>query len=236
MQAIVTGRVVQRGDDLTLYLSLVDGRNGNQLWGNRYDRKLTDMVALQNEIGHDVSLKLRERLSVGDEQKLKKVRLMLRPISFTCGRYHALKRTLPETQKAISYFQQAIAIDPGYALAYVGLADAYFSSLAANRPSNEIFPPARAAAQKAVEIDDTLAVAHAQLGFITFWYDWEWGASENMLKRALELDPDSADAHLFYAHLLSNTGRHVARALAEAKRAKNSILLIYGSMRLRVSF
>ena len=85
MQAIVTGRVVQRGDDLTLYLSLVDGRNGNQLWGNRYDRKLADMVALQNEIGHDVSRKLRVRLSVGDEQKLKKsTRLMLRPISFTC--------------------------------------------------------------------------------------------------------------------------------------------------------
>ena len=221
VQAIVTGRVVQRGDDLTLYLSLIDGRNGNQLWGQRYDRKLTDIVALQNEIGHDVSRKLRERLSIGDEQKLKKeytsnaeaYQLYLR------GRYHALKRTLPETQKAISYFQQAIAIDPAYALAYVGLADAYFSSLAANRPSNEIFPPARAAAQKAIEIDDTLAVAHAQLGFITFWYDWEWGASENMLKRALELDPDSADAHLFYAHLLSNTGRH-AQALAEAKRAR----------------
>jgi TolB-like protein/DNA-binding winged helix-turn-helix (wHTH) protein/Flp pilus assembly protein TadD len=221
VQAIVTGRVVQRGDDLTLYLSLIDGRNGNQLWGQRYDRKLTDIVALQNEIGHDVSRKLRERLSIGDEQKLKKeytsnaeaYQLYLR------GRYHALKRTLPETQKAISYFQQAIAIDPAYALAYVGLADAYFSSLAANRPPNEIFPPARAAAQKAIEIDDTLAVAHAQLGFITFWYDWEWGASENMLKRALELDPDSADAHLFYAHLLSNTGRH-AQALAEAKRAR----------------
>jgi TolB-like protein/DNA-binding winged helix-turn-helix (wHTH) protein/Tfp pilus assembly protein PilF len=221
VQAIVTGRVVQRGDDLTLYLSLIDGRNGNQLWGHRYDRKLTDIVALQNEIGHDVSRKLRERLSVGDEQKLKKeytsnaesYQLYLR------GRYHALKRTLPETQKAISYFQQAIAIDPAYALAYVGLADAYFSSLAANRPSNEIFPQARAAAQKAIEIDDTLAVAHAQLGFITFWYDWEWDASENKLKRALELDPDSADAHLFYAHLLSNTGRH-AQALAEAKRAR----------------
>jgi TolB-like protein/DNA-binding winged helix-turn-helix (wHTH) protein/Tfp pilus assembly protein PilF len=221
VQAIVTGRVVQRGDDLTLYLSLIDGRNGNQLWGQRYDRKLADIVALQNEIGHDVSRKLRERLSIGDEQKLKKeytsnaeaYQLYLR------GRYHALKRTFPETQKAISYFQEAIAIDSAYALAYVGLADAYFSSLAANRPSNEFFPQARAAAQKALEIDDTLAVAHAQLGFITFWYEWDWDASENKLKRALELDPNSADAHLFYAHLLSNTGRH-AQALAEAKRAR----------------
>jgi len=221
VQAILTGRVVQRGDDLTLYLSLIDGRNGNQLWGQRYDRRLVDLVALQNEIGHDVSQKLRARLSAGDEQKLKKeytsnpeaYQLYLR------GRYHALKRTFPETLKAISYFQQAIAIDPSYALAYVGLADAHFSSLAANRPSNEFFPQARAAAQKAIEIDDTLAAAHAQLGFIIFWYDWDWGASENKFKRALELDPDGADTHLFYAHLLSNTGRH-AEALAEAKRAR----------------
>ncbi|HEX6732802.1 MAG TPA: tetratricopeptide repeat protein [Pyrinomonadaceae bacterium] len=221
VQALLTGRVVQRGDDLTLYLSLVDGRNGNQLWGQRYDRKLTDLVALQNEIGHDVSQKLRARLSAGDEQKLKKkyttnaeaYKLYLR------GRYHALKRTLPETQKAISYFQEAIVIDPSFALAYAGLADAHFSGLAANLPSNEFFPQARAAAKKAIEIDDTLAAAHAQLGFITFWYDWDWAASEDKLKRALELDPDGADAHLFYAHLLSNTGRH-AEALAEARRAR----------------
>ncbi len=221
VQAILTGRIVQRGDDLTLYLSLVDGRNGNQLWGQRYDRKLADLVALQNEIGHEVSQKLRVQLSARDEQKLKKeytssteaYQLYLR------GRYHALKRTLPETQKAISYFQQAIAVDPSYALAYVGLSDAHVSSLAANLPSNEVFPQARVAAQKAIEIDDTLAAAHAQLGFIIFWYDWDWGASENKFKRALELDPDGADTHLFYAHLLSNTGRH-AEALAEAKRAR----------------
>lgn len=160
-------------------------------------------------------------MSAGEEQKLKKeytsnaeaYQLYLR------GRYHALKRTLPETQKAISYFQQAIAIDPSYALAYVGLADAHVSALAANLPSNEFFPQARAAAQNAIEIDDTLAAAHAQLGFITFWYDWDWSTAENKLKRALELDPDGADTHLFYAHLLSNTGRH-AEALAEAKRAR----------------
>ena len=221
VQAILTGRVVQRGDDLTFYLSLIDGRNGNQLWGQRYDRRLADLVALQNEIGHDVSRKLRVQLSVGDEQKLKKeytsnaeaYQFYLR------GRHHALKRTFPETQKAISYFEQALAMDPSYALAYVGLADAHFSALAANRPSNEIFPQARAAAQKAIEIDDTLAAAHAQLGYIIFWYDWDFGASENKFKRALELDLDDANTHLFYAHLLSNTGRH-AEALAEVKRAR----------------
>lgn len=221
VQAILTGRVVQRGDDLTFYLSLIDGLNGNQLWGQRYDRKLADLVALEREIAHDVSRKLRVRLSVGDEQRLKKeytsnaeaYQLYLR------GRYHALKRTFPETQKAISYFEEAIAIDPSYALAYAGLADAHVSNLAANVPSNEFFPQARAAAQKAIEIDDTLGAAHAQLGFITFWYDWNWGISENQLKQALELDPDDADTHLYYAHLLSNTGRH-EEAIGEAKRAR----------------
>jgi TolB-like protein/DNA-binding winged helix-turn-helix (wHTH) protein/Flp pilus assembly protein TadD len=221
VQAILTGRVVQRGDDLTLYLSLIDGRNGNQLWGQQYDRKLADLVALQNEIGRDVSQKLRVRLSAGDKEKLKKdytsnaeaYQLYMR------GRYHALKRTLPETQRAISYLQQAIALDPSYALAYAGLADAYFSALAADLPANDFLPQARAAAQRAIEIDDTLAAGHAQLGFIIFWYDWDWGASENELKRALELDPDDAETHLFYAHLLSNTGRH-KEALAEAKHAR----------------
>ena len=221
VEAILTGRVVQRGDDLTLYLSLVDGRNGNQLWGQRYDRKLADLVVLQKEIGHDVSQKLRLQLSAGDEQKLKKeytsngeaYQLYLR------GRYHAFRRTLPEREKAISYFQQAIALDPSYALAYVGLADAHLSALAADLPPSEFLPQARAAAQTAVEIDDSLAAAHAQLGFIIFWYDWDWNRSESEIKRALELNPEAADAHIYYAHVLSNTGRHT-EALAESSRAR----------------
>src|SRR4030095_15141064 len=220
VQAVLNGRLAQRGNDLTLYLSLVDGRNGNQLWGEQYNRKLSDLLALQSEIARDVSTKLRARLSGEDQQMLSKnytanteaYQLYLR------GRHHALKRTLPETQKAISYLQQAIALDPSYALAYAGLADAYFSALAADLPATEFLPKAKAAAQKAIEIDDTLAAGHAQLGFIAFW-DWDWGRSENELKRALELDPGSAETHIFYAHLLSNKGRH-AEAVTEAKHAK----------------
>ena len=221
VQAILNGRVVQRGDNLTLYLSLVDGRNGNQIWGDQYDRKLTELVTLQNDIARDVSQKLRARLSGADEQKVAKTytanaeayQLYLK------GRYHVLKLTLSEIQTGISYFQQAIAIDPSYALAYVGLADAYRSALAGDMPTTEVLPKARAAAQKAIELDDNLADAHAELGFIIFWYDWDWNAAETQYKRALELDPSNADAHLFYAHLLSNIGRH-AEALAEVKRAR----------------
>ena len=225
VQAVLNGRVTQRGDDLMLSLWLVDGRNGNQLWGERYNRKLSDLLALQSEIARDVSTKLRARLSGADQQMLAKNYTSNTEAAqlYMLGRHHALKRTLPETQKAISYLQQAIALDPSYALAYAGLADAYSSALAADLPTNQFLPQARAAAQKAIEIDDTLAVAHAELGFIVFW-DWDWVASENQFKRALELDPDSAETHLYYAHLLSNTGRDV-EALAEAKHARELDLL-----------
>jgi tetratricopeptide (TPR) repeat protein len=221
VQAILNGRFVLRGDELALYLSLVDGRTGNQIWGEQYNRKLKDLVALQSEIALDVSQKLRARLSGADEQKLAKTytanaeayQLYLK------GRYHVLKLSPPEIQTGISYFQQAIDIDPHYALAYVGLADAYRSALIGDTLPAEFLPKAKAAAQKAIDIDDTLANAHAELGFIIFWYDWDWNAAENQFKRALELDPNDADTHLFYAHLLSNTGRH-AEGLAEARRAR----------------
>jgi len=219
VQAILNGHFTQHSDDLTLSLSLVDARTGNQIWGQQYNRKLTDLVSLQSEIARDVSQKLRV-LSGTDKQKLTKnytanvdaYQLYLK------GRYHVLKLTLPEIQTGISFFQQAIAIDPSYALAYVGLADGYRSTLVGDVPSTEFLPKAKTAAQKAIEIDDSLADAHAELGFIIFWYDWDWNAAENQFKRALEFDPNNADAHLFYAHLLSCTGRHV-EALAEVKRA-----------------
>ena len=221
VQAIVNGRLVQRGDDLTLFLSLIDARNGDQVWGKQYSRKLTDLVALQNEIATDISYKLRAQVMPAEQQKLTK--------SYTAnseayqlylkGRYHATKLTLSEIQTGISYFQQAIAIDPSYALAYVGIADAYRSALAGDLPPKELLPKAKSAAQRAIEIDESLAAAHAELGFIIFWFDWDWNAAEKQFKRALELEPNGADTHLFYAHLLSNTGRH-AEALSEAQRAR----------------
>src|SRR3989442_10610119 len=188
VQAILTGRVVQRGDDLTLYLSLVDGRNGNQIWGDHYERKLTGLISLQTEIARDVSSKLRVKLSSADEQRLTKgytanteaYELYLK------GRYHIFKLKPSEARTLISYFQRAIEIDPNYALAYVGLAHAYLSlALAGEMPATEFFPKAKDAAQKAVEIDDRLAEAHAVLGFPIFWYDWNWKEAERQLKQAL---------------------------------------------------
>jgi serine/threonine-protein kinase len=220
VQAVLSGRVVQRGDDLTLYLSLVDGRNGNQLWGEQYNRKLADILSLQTEIAREVSRKLQVRLSRADEQKVTKnytanaeaYQLYLK------GRYHLQKTGASDIQTSISYFERAIALDPSYALAYVGIADAYRAPAMELRPA-EVIPKAKAAAQRALEIDDSLAEAHSVLGWIMFWSDWDWNAAENQFKRALELDPDSAEAHQYYAHFLSNLGRH-AEALDEIKRAR----------------
>ena len=222
VQAILNGRVVQRGDDLTLYLALVDARNGDQLWGEQYDRKVTQLVALQSEIARDVSQKLRARLSVADERKLAK-NYTAKPEAYQLylkGRYHLLKLVLPEIQKGVSYFQQAIDIDPSYALAYAGLADAYRAlPLSADLPPTEFFPKGKAAAQRAIQLDDTLAEAHTVLGFAIFFYDWDFNEAENQYKRALELNPNSADSHQAYSALLSAIGRH-AEALVEIKRAK----------------
>jgi len=222
VQAILTGRLVQHGNDLTLHIELVDPQTETALWSADYNRSMTNLVSLQGEIARDVSSKLRLKLSGADEHRLAKnytgnaeaYQLYLK------GRYHVLKTTRSEIQTSISYFQQAIDLDPSYALAYVGLADGYRAlALGGEMPPTEFLPKAKATAQRAIETDDSLAEAHAELGFIIFWYDRDWSGAENQFKRALELDPNSADAHLSYAHLLSNTGRR-AEALAEAKRAR----------------
>ncbi|MDQ3258697.1 MAG: tetratricopeptide repeat protein, partial [Acidobacteriota bacterium] len=222
VQAVLNGRVVQRGQDLTLYIELVDAATENSLWKEIYNKPLANLVALQSEVARDVANKLRARLSGADEQKVAKdytanaeaYQLYLK------GRYHVFKLTPPEVNKGISHFQQAIAIDPAYALAYAGLSDAYRSlALGGEMTPTEFLPKAKAAAQKAIDIDDTLSEAHTALGFSIFWFEWNWAAAENQYKRALELNSNDANAHLFYAHLLSNTGRHV-EALGEVKRAR----------------
>jgi eukaryotic-like serine/threonine-protein kinase len=222
VNAVLTGRVAQRGDDLVVSMELVDARDSSHLWGGRYSRKVNDLVALQNEITRDVSRTLRARLSGREERKVAK--------GFTAnaeayqfylrGRYHLLKNTRSEIETSISHFRHAIEIDESYALAYVGLAEAYrVLGLSGESPATEALPQTKAAAQKAVEIDDGLAEAHTALGLIKYLYDWDFAEAESQFKRALELDPNSADTHQAYATLLSYTGRH-AEALAEIKIAR----------------
>ncbi|HUE81242.1 MAG TPA: tetratricopeptide repeat protein, partial [Pyrinomonadaceae bacterium] len=222
VQAIVIGRVVQRGNDVTLHIELVEAATENILWKTDYNRQMTNLVSLQNEIARDVSDKLRVRLSGSDVRKLARnypgnaeaYQLYLK------GRYHVLKLTPAETQRGISYLQQAIQIDPNYALAYIGLSEAYRSlALAGEMIPTEFLPKAKTAALKAIELDNALSEGHTALGVTMFWYDWDWQGAENQYKQALDLNPNSADAHLFYAHLLSNTGRH-EEALTEIQGAR----------------
>ena len=222
VQAILSGRVVQRNDDLVLYLRLVDGRTGYQIWGEQYERKLAGLVALQGEIARDVSNKLQVRLSKTEEQLVSNnytqdteaYQLYLR------GRYHVSKMKPTESDIGISYFQQAIKIDPSYALAYVGLAEAYRSFVISGEMAPADFMPlAKSAAQKAIEIDETLAAAHASLALITLWNQTDWAAAEHECTRALELDPNLVDAHIAYAQLLLTKARY-AEAASEMKRAR----------------
>jgi serine/threonine-protein kinase len=221
VQAMVTGRVERHGDEFSVQIELVDARDDTHLLGATYDRKLTDRVALQREVTRDISRKLRLRLSGVEERRLTRQSTATPDAyeRYLKGRYHVLKATRPEIETGIAYLRQAIDLDPAYALAYVGLADAYRTlALAGESPATEELPKAKAAAARAVEVDDELAEAHAILGFVTFWYDWKWIDAENQIKRALELDPNSADAHEAYAHVLSYTGRH-AVALTEIQHA-----------------
>jgi TolB-like protein/Tfp pilus assembly protein PilF len=222
VQALVNGRLVKHGDDLTVYIEVVEPQTGNRTWGNQYNRKIADLISLQSEIARDISNKLKTKLSVPEQQRLAKnyttnveaYQLYLK------GRFQLFKLTPAGIQTGIAYFQQAIDIDPNYALAYVGIAAANRAFvLSTDMPPREFFPRAKSAALKAVEIDDDLAEAHAVLGFTIFWYDWDWAAAEKEFRRALELNPNSADAHWGFAHLYSNTGRH-DEALAEIRAAR----------------
>jgi len=219
VQALVLGRITQRGDSITLYLSLIDVRTGTSLWGEQYDRKMQDLAILQKDITRDVSQKLRSRLSNADTKELTRnytdnaeaYQLYLK------GRYLWAKRTSESIRKAIEYFNLAIEKDPGFALAYTGLADAYV--VPANRmPPREAIPKAKAAAMRALEIDDTLAEAHTSLGRILQVYDWNWNEAQKELKRAIELNPRYAVAHQWYGGYLERTG-HLDEGISERKLA-----------------
>jgi len=222
VDAILDGSIQRWGDKIRVNIRLVKVFDGTLLWTGTFDEKFTDIFIVQDAISTKVAAALALKLS-GDE-KMRLTRRYTENVEayglYLRGRFHIFKLTPPEMNKGISYFQQAIAIDPNYALAYAGIADAYRSlALGGEMLPTEFLPKAKAAAQKAIEIDEALSEAHTALGMTIFWYDWDWNEAENQFRRALELNPNSAEAHLFYAHLLSNTGRH-AEALFEIKLAR----------------
>jgi serine/threonine-protein kinase len=220
VQAVVTGRIVQRNDQLIISSELIDARTNRNLWGDQYDRKLSDVLAVQQDITSAISSKLRERLAGETKKPVAKggtndaeaYQLYLK------GRYYWQKRTPEALEKSKDYFKQAIEEDPNYAMAYIGLAD-YYVVVADYEPvrRTETGPKAIAAAKKALAIDDTLAEAHAAVASATGDL-WDWAVTETEFKRALDLNPNYANAHNWYGVFLSEVARH-DEAIAQLKRA-----------------
>jgi eukaryotic-like serine/threonine-protein kinase len=222
VRAIMTGRVIQRGDGLSISAELVDSRDNRLLWGQQYNRRLSDILLVQEEIAREISEKLRLRLTGDEKQQLGRrytdnteaYQLYLK------GRFYWYKRTRDGYKKATELFEQAIEKDPLYALAYTGLADCYnvLSSYGISSP-NECFPKGRAAATKALEIDDNLAEAHTSLAQVRYYYEWDWAGAESEFKRAIALNPNYATAHQWYALALAAMGR-MDEAIREIKRTQ----------------
>jgi tetratricopeptide (TPR) repeat protein len=192
------------------------------LWTGTFDEKFTNVFAIQDTISERVTGALALRLSSQEKTRLTKryTENIEAYQLYLTGRYHWSKLTPTEVRKSIGYFQRAIEIDPTYALAYGGLAEAYRSlPINSDVPPTDAFPKAKAAASKALEIDESLADVHATLGIVKFWFDWDWAGAERECKRAIDLNPNSGDAHRAYALLLFYFGRH-DEAIAEGQRAR----------------
>jgi eukaryotic-like serine/threonine-protein kinase len=222
VQAVLNGRVVQRGDALTLSLELVDVQKDSVIWSESYNRKPSDLVALQSEIARDVLTNLKTKLSGADEQKVAKsgttdpeaYQLYLK------GRHQWNKSTGESLKQAVEYYRQAIEKDPNFALAYSGLAETYVQFGGYNvAPAEDSMPLAKAAALRALEIDDSVAEAHAALGDYLMLYEFDLERSEKAYRRAIELKPDYAIAHQGYSQNLTVVKRF-DEALAEIRLAE----------------
>ncbi len=221
VRAVLTGRIVQRGETLQISVELVDARDNSQLWGGQYNRKLTDLFLLQQEIAKEISDNLRLKLSGEEKQRLTKrhtesgeaYRLYLQ------GRYHWNKRTREGLEKSAEYFQQAIEKDAGYALAHVGLADAYivlhdYGFLSTRDALTRIKPTVT----RALALDDSLGEAHLAMASIKEDFEWDWAGAEKEYQRAISLNPNYATAHQWYGLFLAKMGR-VEEAIEQNNQA-----------------
>ncbi|MBA2379357.1 MAG: winged helix-turn-helix domain-containing protein [Blastocatellia bacterium] len=219
VEAIVTGEIRQVGEEIVINVRLIRTRDDAQIWGNQYIKRPVDLILIQGEIAQAVAQNLKLRLSQTDSRMLGKKETE-NPEAWELyhrGRFHVFKLTPDEVEKGLKYFREAIEIDPNYSLAYTGIGDAYRSlTLSVEMPPREYLGLSRAALLKAIELDESLSEGHSGLGMTYFWGDWEWNQAERRYIRALELNPNNAMAHLFYAHLHSNLGRH-DEALARVK-------------------
>ena len=222
VQAILTGRLVQSGDELMISVNLEDVQNSRQIWGDQYNRKLSNLISVQREIASDIYGRLRPTL-VGEEKKL----LAKRPTEnaeayqlYLQGLFYWNKGAAADFKTASDFFTQAVQKDPHYALAYAGLADTY--SLMGNYgylSSSDAWPKAQAAAMQALGIDSTLPEAHTSVGVVKEHFEWDWPGAERELRRAIELNPNSANAHHWLGEYLTNMGQF-EEGLRETRKAQ----------------
>jgi serine/threonine protein kinase/tetratricopeptide (TPR) repeat protein len=219
VRAVLMGRLMRRGDQLTISTELVDARDDRRLWGHRYERKLADILGVQDQIAADIAERLRRPLSGEDRRQLAKYHTDNSDAYelYLKARYLFDRRTRGGVKQSIEYLQQAIGKDPNYALAHAGLANSL-------TPSDLVLPPratmvqAKAAAKRALELDDTLAEAHTAQARVLLFYDWNGPAAEAELKRAIELNPKYAEAHHMHSHYLMSLGQ-IEPSIAAAERA-----------------
>jgi serine/threonine-protein kinase len=221
VRAVLAGQLFQRGSRLVIKVELVDARDGSRLWGEHYNQDVSEIFEVEKAVARAVVEKLRLRLT-GEQRRRVGQPLTESTEAYQCylkGRYHWNKRTAEGLKKSIKLFEQAIDLDPTYALAYAGVADAYLNLGGwGHLPFREAYPRAKAAAARALEIDDTLAEAHVSLAMVRKEYDWDWPAAGRGYERALDLSPNYAVGHQWYGEYLAALGRH-AEAIAAFKRA-----------------
>jgi len=221
VDALLQGRVSKVGDNLLVETQLVNTADGTQLWGEQYDRRLSDVISIQTEISREIAGKLQLRLSGKDEARLAR-RDTENPEAYQVylkGLYETRKYSKDGLEKGAAYFRQAIALDPNYALAYAGYADNRGLAQDWFAISSETMPAAKAAAEKALQLDDHLDQAHTMLANIYLFYDYNLPAAESEFKRAVEIGPNSAFAHSFYGWYLISEKRF-DQGIAECERAR----------------
>lgn len=209
VKSVVTGTISQLGEKLIVRAEMIDVHTGWHIWGEQYHRKLSDVLKVQQELANKISAALKHRLtreekvkvSHGSTENAEAYRAYLK------GRHHWSKFDLASSKKAAEYFLEAIEIDPTYALAYAGLADAYYRLSNVYAPTREAMPRAKAAAVKALEIDDTLSEAHSAMGVIKLCYEWDWSGAEKELRRAIQSNHNNAIAHQRFGLYFNLRGR-----------------------------
>lgn len=220
VSALVSGRVVRRGDIIELDVELIHARDNTEIWGQHYSYRSAEIISLQQRIAGDIAQKIRSTLSASERQRVANQGTQSSDAyeSYLKGRYFWNKRTVVDLERAVSYFNQAIAEDPGYALAYSGLADAYAVLSKYGRNPNETYAKSNAAAFRALELDPSLAHCHAVLGNTEMEYDWDFAAGEAEYRKSFKLDPDDVTAHHWYAQDIGWLGRG-SEAIAEVNLA-----------------